>query len=55
MYDYLLALSLDEHFFSFRDEVKAQLETQLETLKQQQQYRRQKKQVINCRLLVDFG
>ncbi|WP_335121149.1 hypothetical protein [Nostoc sp.] len=37
MYDYLVALSFGEHFFSFRHQVKAQLETQLETLKEQQQ------------------
>ncbi|MEH2412781.1 MAG: hypothetical protein V7K36_29230 [Nostoc sp.] len=30
-------MSFGEHFFSFRHQVKAQLETQLETLKEQQQ------------------
>ncbi|WP_375473074.1 hypothetical protein [uncultured Nostoc sp.] len=37
MYDYLVALGFGEHFFTFRHEVKVQLETQLEALKQQQQ------------------
>ncbi|MBX9253877.1 B12-binding domain-containing radical SAM protein [Desmonostoc muscorum CCALA 125] len=37
LYDYLVALGFGEHFFSFRHEVKAELETQLEILKQQQQ------------------
>ncbi len=36
VYDYLAALSFGEHFFSFRHEVKAQLEAQLEMLQQQQ-------------------
>ncbi|MBN3926013.1 DUF4070 domain-containing protein [Nostoc sp. NMS4] len=37
LYYYLVALGFGEHFFSFRHEVKVQLETQLETLKQQVQ------------------
>ncbi|MFQ4141603.1 B12-binding domain-containing radical SAM protein [Chlorogloeopsis sp. ULAP02] len=36
LYDYFVALSVGEHFFTFRHEVKAQLEAQLEALKQQQ-------------------
>jgi radical SAM superfamily enzyme YgiQ (UPF0313 family) len=37
LYDYFVALSLGEHFFSFRHEVKLELQRQLETLKQEQQ------------------
>ncbi|AFZ56883.1 B12-binding domain-containing radical SAM protein [Anabaena cylindrica FACHB-243] len=36
LYDYLIALGVGEHFFTFRHEVKAQLEEQLETLQQQE-------------------
>ncbi|MEH1863046.1 MAG: DUF4070 domain-containing protein [Nostoc sp.] len=39
LYDYFVALSLGEHFFSFRHEVKAQLEV----LKQQQQVQKTEK------------
>jgi len=35
LYDYFVALSLGEHFFTFRHTVKAQLEEQLATFKQQ--------------------
>ncbi|MEH1923177.1 hypothetical protein [Nostoc sp.] len=39
MYDYLVALSFGEYFFSFRHEVKVQLEA----LKQQQQSQKTEK------------
>jgi radical SAM superfamily enzyme YgiQ (UPF0313 family) len=37
VYDYFVALSLGEHFFTLRHEVKARLETQLEELKKEKQ------------------
>ncbi|RCJ29225.1 B12-binding domain-containing radical SAM protein [Nostoc minutum NIES-26] len=40
-YDYFVALSLGEHFFSFRHQVKAQLEAQLEVLQQNKQAQEQ--------------
>ncbi|GAX39485.1 radical SAM domain-containing protein [Tolypothrix sp. NIES-4075] len=45
-YDYFVALSLGEHFFTFRHEVKAQLEAQLAVLKEQKQAE-EKEQAIN--------
>ncbi|MBF2007724.1 MAG: DUF4070 domain-containing protein [Chlorogloeopsis fritschii C42_A2020_084] len=48
LYDYFVALSVGEHFFTFRHEVKAQLEAQLEALQQQQV--KQKKEEIGYQL-----
>jgi hypothetical protein len=41
VYDYLGSLSVGEHFFIFRHEVKAALEEQLQALKQQKQAQQQ--------------
>jgi hypothetical protein len=36
LYDYLIALGVGEHFFTFRHEVKAEIEAELALLQQQE-------------------
>jgi Domain of unknown function (DUF4070) len=52
LYDYLTALGIGEHFFHFRHEVKAQLQSQLAELKNTNQ---QDKKEVNNSPLVSVG